>query len=189
MALLNRSVRCAVLAMAGLALIAPAVGGQPSQQVSEWDVKAAYLYKFTDYVEWPARALDRTSTFTICVVADSAFTRLVDQVIQGARVKDRPIVRSRPESSVAARQCQLLFISRDELARSDWFVEALERSPVLLVSDAPDFLERGGTIALVLEGTKVRFDISLPAARRSGLTLSSRLLRSARKIIDPEGQR
>jgi hypothetical protein len=174
--------------MAGVILIAPAVEGQPPQ-VSEWDVKAAYLYKFTDYVEWPASALDGTPSFTICVVADSAFTRLVDQVIQGERVKDRPIVRSRPESSAAARQCQLLFISRDELARSDWFVEALEKSPVLLVSDAPDFLARGGTIALVLEGTKVRFDISLPAARRSGLILSSRLLRSARKVIDSGGAR
>jgi hypothetical protein len=183
MALLGRSVRRAVLGVAGVILIAPAVEGQRAQ-VSEWDVKAAYLYKFTEYVEWPAAALDGEATFTICVVADRAFTRLVDQAIQGGKVKDKPVVRRQPETAAAARQCQVLFIGRDELARSDWFVEALEHSPVLLVSDAPDFLARGGTIALVLEGTRVRFEISLLAARRAGLTVSSRLLRSARRVIE-----
>jgi hypothetical protein len=80
-------------------------------------------------------------------------------------------------------------MSRDEVQRSDWLLEALERDAVLMVSDAPGFLDRGGTIALVLEQNRVRYDVSLPAAKRAGLTINSRLLRSARRVIEPGGAR
>ena len=127
MALLVLSITQVIAAMIGVvAGVVPAAPGQPAQ-VSEWDVKAAYLTKFPEYVEWPAGALDGAPTFNLCVVADAGFTRLVDHVVQDLKIKDRPIVRRRPESATAARQCQMLFISREELARSDFLLEVLEK--------------------------------------------------------------
>lgn len=166
-------------------LMSVTTAAQTRVQASEDEVKAEYLYKFNDYVQWPAAALEKSATFTLCVVADELFTRTVADVMHDRKVRGKPIVLRRPETGNLARQCHALYMSRAEFARSDWLLEVLESLPVLLVSDAPEFLERGGTIGLVLEGTRIRYDISLPAARRSGLTIDSRLLRSARKVIDP----
>jgi hypothetical protein len=174
----------AVAAGVSLVLLTASAGAQSRVQATEDDVKAEYLFKFNDYIQWPPTVLEKSATFAICVVADELFTRTVADVLHDRKVRDKPIVMRRPESANVARQCHVLYISRAELARSDWLVEALEPQPVLLVSDAPDFLERGGTIALVLENSRIRFDISLPAAKRSGLTIDSRLLRSARRVIE-----
>lgn len=165
-------------------LLTTTAGAQTRVQATEDEIKAEYLFKFNDYIQWPIGTSEKSPTFGICVVADEQFTRVVADVLHDRRVRDKPIVLRRPESASVARQCQVLYLSRAELARSDWLVEALELQPVLLVSDAPDFLERGGTIALVLENNRMRFDISLPAAKRSGLTIDSRLLRSARRVIE-----
>ena len=193
MALLTTGLRRATAALtAALILGATAAAQAPPQtatQPTDDDVKAEYLYKFTDYVRWPAPVLDRSPEFTICIVADAQFTRLVGEVLRGRTVRwgNKSIVMRRPESATIARQCHMLYMSRAEIARSDWLVEALENDSVLLVSDAPDFLERGGTIALVLENNRVRFDVHLPAAKRVGLTIDSRLLRSARRVIEERG--
>lgn len=165
-------------------LLTTTVAAQTRVQATEDEIKAEYLFKFNDYIQWPAGTFDKSPTFAICVVADESFTRLVADVLHDRRVRDKPIVLRRPETANVARQCQVLYLSRAELARSDWLVEVLEAQPVLLVSDSPDFLERGGTIALVLENNRMRFDISLPAAKRSGLNIDSRLLRSARRVIE-----
>jgi hypothetical protein len=165
-------------------LLTATPGAQSRVQATEDEVKAEYLYKFTDYIQWPNASSDKSPTFVICVVADEHFTRVAADVLHARRIRDKPIVLRRPETGSAARQCQMLYLSRAELARSDWLLEVLELQPVLLVSDAPDFLERGGIIALVLENNRVRFDISLPVAKRTGFTIDSRLLRSARRVIE-----
>jgi hypothetical protein len=166
-------------------LITVTTAAQTRVQATENEVKAEYLYKFQDYVQWPAAVVEKSSTFTLCVVADEVFVRTVADVLRGRKVRDKPVVLRRPETSNLARQCHMLYMSRAEFLRSDWLVEALDSLPVLLVSDAPDFLDRGGAIALVLENNRVRYDVSLPAAKRNGLTIDSRLLRSARKVIEP----
>ena len=191
MALLTTGLRRGTAALtAALILGANAAAQAPPQtatQPTDDDVKAEYLYKFTEYIRWPPPIMERAPAFTICVVAETHFTRTVRDVLQGRTVFNKPIAMRRPDSAAAARQCHVLYMSRSELARSDWLVEALENDAVLLVSDAPDFLERGGTIALVLENNRVRYDVHLPAAKRVGLTINSRLLRSARRVIEAGG--
>lgn len=174
----------AVAAALSTILLTTTVAAQTRVQATEDEIKAEYLFKFNDYIQWPTGTFDKSPTFAICVVADESFTRVVADVLHDRRVREKPIVLRRPETTNVARQCQVLYLSRAELARSDWLVEVLEAQPVLMVSDSPDFLERGGTIALVLENNRMRFDISLPAAKRSGLHIDSRLLRSARRVIE-----
>ena len=180
----RRGPRAIAGALAAALLLSATLAAQQRVQATEDDVKAEYLYKFNDYIQWPASVIDKSPTFTICVVADELFTRTVADVLHDRKVRDKPIVMRRPETSGSARQCHVLYISRAELERSDWLLELLELQAVLFVSDAQDFLERGGTIALVLENNRMRYDINLPAAKRSGLSIDSRLLRSARRVIE-----
>jgi hypothetical protein len=185
----RRAWRAVAAGVSAVLLMTPAAAAQSRVRATEDEVKAEYLFKFNDYIQWPAAAVEKSATFAICVVADELFTRTVADVLHDRKVREKPIALRRPETASAARQCHVLYISRAELARSDWLLEVLEVQPVLLVSDAPDFLERGGTIALVLENNRIRFDVSLPTARRSGLNIDSRLLRSARRVIEVGVQR
>ena len=138
----------AVAAGLSAVLLTATAGAQTRVQATEDEIKAEYLFKFNDYVQWPIGTIEKSQAFGICVVADEPFTRVVGDVLRDRRVREKPIVLRRPESATLARQCHVVYLSRAELARSDYLLEVLEHQPVLLVSDAADFLERGGTIDL-----------------------------------------
>jgi hypothetical protein len=180
-----------VLAAAALALVLTSVGRVDAQGPprSEFEIKAAYLYTFGRFVEWPSRPPRDDPSFAICVLGTDPFgtaldSTLADGVMHGRKVVARRIAK--PEDAVA---CHILFISASEERRLTAIVQSLKQADVLTVSDIPQFAARGGMIQFVTAGSRVRFEINLPSARDAGLTMSSELLRVASAVRNnPPGE-
>lgn len=158
--------------------------GQPvhaQQSATEQDVKAAYLYNFTKFVTWPSDAPRDTQPFRICVVADPQSTEAVERMMRGETVGGRPLQTVAPKSREEAASCQVLFVSKTARDKGAPLLAAVRNLPVLTVSDADGFASRDGAIQFVLESGRLKFDIN-PENARGGLSISSRLLRVARKV-------
>jgi hypothetical protein len=160
----------------------PSRPAEVTSQVSEIDVKAAFLFNFTRFVEWPNAAATPSAPFRLCVVADRTTTAVIEKTMEGESVNGRPSLTTVPATPDDARVCEILFVGRSETGRLATLLAAVRDRPVLTVSDAARFTTRGGMIGFVLDDDRVRFDINLAAAKRSGLQISSRLLRVARKV-------
>jgi hypothetical protein len=164
---------------------------QQSAGTRENDVKAAFLYNFAKYIVWPETAFGApTDPFRICVVGDKAFSNSVARTVEGEIVDGRRFEPLEPPSEEEARTCHLLFIGRSEMTRAERLLAATAAVPVLTVSDSTELLDRGETIALMLDDNRMRFDVNIAAARSHGLTVSSKLLRVARKVVErpPSGR-
>jgi hypothetical protein len=179
-------VRAAATMLAGLAgAAAPARAVALDQQAPEYEVKAAFLYNFVNFVTWPAAAVSKPSdALTLCVFGSDPFGSLLDRTIEGAVVGDRPltVLRIREEDSVG--RCDAVFVPAAASDRSADVLRAAADKPILTVGESPDFLAKGGMINFVLDNERVRFDIDVGAASASGLAISSRLLRVARQALD-----
>jgi hypothetical protein len=182
MALL-KGVRRRIAAAACMAVSLVVCAAPAAQTPAEDEVRAAFLYNFTKFVEWPSPPGQKSAEpFRMCVVADADFTRVVDAIIRGETVLGRPLVLATPATPEVARTCQMLYVAQGERERGTRLVAAVRDLPVLTVSDAPRFLASGGAIQFVLDNRRVRFDINLAAAERARLRVSSNLLRVARNI-------
>jgi hypothetical protein len=185
MAFLRRLAAGGVVAvLAAWGMVRPAVAQTPAPSPTlEDDIKAAYLYNFTKFVEWPPLAFQRTTDpLIICLAADPAFARAVDRIIAGEAIAGRPLRVVLADTDNLPR-CQVLFVGRSMQERVPRLLAAAEKAPILTVSDSPRFLQDGGMIVFVIEGTRVRFDINLRLAEAAGLRVSSKLLRVAREVV------
>lgn len=149
--------------------------------VGEFQLKAAFLFHFPAFVEWPAAALpgDRTP-FVIGVLGKDPFGATLDDMVRGESVNQHPLTVVRYRDAAEIRGCQILFIPAAELGHLDAAVmSTLKARSVLTVTDADTEAPRGVIIALVKRDNKIRLRIDLQAARDSNLTISSKLLRPA----------
>lgn len=151
---------------------------QPKPTV--YDVKAAYLYNFGKFVEWPAKVTSgNNESFTICVLGKDPFGASLDATIAGEAIDGKSVLAKRISKPQEALNCRVLFISSSEDAQLKDILATLERTSVLTVSDMSQFTRRGGMIQFVDEANRVRFEVNLTVAERAGLTLSSQLLKVA----------
>jgi hypothetical protein len=158
------------------ALISQAEDSKPS----EYEVKAAYLYNFGRFVEWPAGASDTDANiFAICVLGQDPFGTALDATVYGESIGGKPVGIKRVGRPQDATGCRVLFIASSEQPRLRQILTALGQTNVLTVSDMPDFATRGGMIQFVLRDNKIRFEVDLAAAERARLSLSSELLKVA----------
>jgi hypothetical protein len=162
-------------------LTVPAASGQ--QTSPETLIKAAFLYKFCLYVEWPEQAFaGPTDPIVIGVVDDVAIAHELERVIVGRDARQRPLQVRFLRSEVEPAGVHLLFVGQSaQVTRTPWR-ERLKGSPVLLVTEGPSGLESGSSVNFVVEGDRVRFDISLIAADAHQLRISSKLLSVARQV-------
>jgi hypothetical protein len=160
------------------------VWSQAAAPSAEDDLKAAFLLNFGKYVDWPATAAP-ADRFHLCAVAEPDFLKRIDEIIATETIQGRPVARETPETLAAARGCAILFIGDIEESRVEHLIDAVRDLPVLTVGESSDFLARGGMIAFVRDGDRIRFDVNNAAAQTAGLTISSRLLRLARKVGGP----
>jgi hypothetical protein len=149
---------------------------------TDYDVKAAYLYNFGRFVEWPDSAATKSDSFNVCVLGQDPFGPALDATLAGETIGGKNVTARRISSPQEAVNCRILFMSSEEGSRLSKIMEALDRGSVLTVSDMPQFSQRGGMIQFVLEGKKVRFEVNLTAVQRAGLTLSSELLKVATTV-------
>ena len=158
-------------------------GSLAAVALTEYEVKAGFLYHVGWFVEWPASsAQDRASTLIIGVLGTNPFGGVLDDVMRGKTIRERPVVIKYYQRVEEAVSSHVLFISASEDPRLPAILAVLEGTPVLTVSDLERFTERGGMIALRLVDRRVHFDINMDATERAELKLSSQLLRLAKVI-------
>lgn len=179
-----RAYRPGSVAPAFVALaLAVAAGSRPLAvaQVPEHEVRAAFVYNFTKFIEWPAAAVPPTA-FHICVVGDNRLSQSLLAMVKDETVQGRPIALVAPAAESDVTNCQILYVGQGEAVRGRRALNAARQLPILTVGDSPRFLDDGGAIRFVIEGDRVKFDVNLPAVERAGLSVASAVLRVARHV-------
>ena len=168
----------------GLMLLA----GDASAALSEHRVKAVFLFNFSKFVEWPPSAFAAADApFVIGVFGRDPFGSDLDDVARGETVNGRPLLVRRVQTAQDAAACQILFIPESERANLDEILAALTRSSTLTVSDLDGAAQHGAMIRLITDRDKIRLRIDVESARAAGLTISSKLLRSAEIVAAADG--
>ena len=150
----------------------------------ENQIKAAYLYQFGRYVEWPAKSFkDSKSPFVIGVMAQDPLLPTLEQIAKAKKIQDRPIRILQFSSISAIRPCHILYFSGTiPPEKPAEIMRKLVQPGVLLIGDADGFLDKGGVMQFIVEDNKIRVVISRKAAERAGLSVSAKLLQVARVV-------
>lgn len=153
----------------------------------EYGIKAAYLYQFGHYIQWPADSFaDDQSPFVIGILGSDPFGGALDDIARDKKVAGRPIVIKRFALIADYKPCHILFVvSSVEDADKLPAIQKAQNFPVLLVGESPGFAERGGAINFFIEGNRVRFEVNMEVAKRQQLKFSSKLLNIAKIIGAP----
>ncbi|HWF37743.1 MAG TPA: YfiR family protein [Candidatus Acidoferrales bacterium] len=149
-------------------------------KATEYEVKAAYLYNFGKFVNWPSTgSAGGQDDFVICVLGQDPFGGGLQTSVVGERVGGKPVIAKHIANTEDGSHCRIIFISASEQSRVKQVLMDFAQSGALTVSDMPDFTARGGMIQFVMRDNKVRFEVNLTAAERARLNLSSELLKVA----------
>jgi hypothetical protein len=167
--------------MAGLLLMSCIAAPAGAQSVSADSVKAAFVYRFTDYVDWPAPVLQKPQ-FIIAVLDDPQLAQELERICAGHQVKGHPIRVQLIHRQSEASQAQIVFLGAGDADAHRHFIAGLSGHPVLVVTDEDNGLDEGSTVNFMLVDHRLRFEISLNAAGRSGLKISSELLSVAARV-------
>jgi len=165
-------------------LLGALVGAATAAQVDEYQVKAAFLYNFAKFVEWPARAFNSASApIGVCILGENPFGRALDTAMSGKSVDGHPFSIRQVTDAQGAGDCQILFVSSSERKRFHSILSDLKAAAgVLTVGDTEGFAAEGGVVNFKLEGDKVRIQINVDAARQENLRISSKLLSLAQIV-------
>jgi hypothetical protein len=165
------------------AAFAVAPAGVAQSVADEYRVKAAFISKFPQFVDWPGEVWNAPGPFELCVVRPNPFGSVLSELVDGEAVRGRRLAVREIDRDGSVDRCRILFIpSGLSPGRTPAFERAL-RLPTLTVSDDGDFLSDGGIIGLHVAGGRVRFDVNVAQAARVDLRLSSLLLRLAGRVI------
>ena len=156
--------------------------------LSDYRIKAAYLYYFTTFVEWAPETYTRTGeALVIGLLGEDPFGAILDDTVRGKSFNSRKIVIRRFANLKDVRDCHVLFIGASERDRLPSILKALEGAAVLTVGDLDRFAVRGGQIEFRTEEKKVRFDINVAAVEKAHLKVSAQLMKLGR-VVDPTGR-
>jgi YfiR/HmsC-like len=159
--------------------------GQQSNAPTEYQVKAAFLFNFAKFIDWPQTTfLNSESPFFICIVGEDRFGREIDSSLSSKTIENRAVVVEHSGQVAEARHCQMVFVSSSEKQRVPQVLSGLRGTNALVVGETDGFAAAGGAIQFDLDENRVHFLINTDAADRAGLTVSSRLLSLARIIHD-----
>lgn len=174
---------CTAAVVAAAALSAPAVGaGQAPQRETDVVLKAAFLYNFARFAQWPA--LRDGQAIAVCIVGDDGLAAAFDKTAQGKSIGGHVVATIQPADARTWSTCHVLFIADSAARRATKELSLIRAAPVLTVSDEPGFARRSGLVELYVEDGRMRFAINVDALGRSGLQLSSRLLGLAKVVRD-----
>ena len=166
----------------------PLARGQSSGS-SEYDVKAAFLFHFAQFVEWPPEAFkDASSPLTYCTIGEDPFHGALEQSLSGKTVATRPLRVQHLKQTQEIPGCQVLFIGTGEKKNIGAAMASASGNAVLTVGESEHFVQEGGIIGFCLEQNKIRFEINLEAAEKAKLKISAKLLALAKTVIgNPRG--
>lgn len=147
-------------------------------------VKAAFLRNFTHYVSWPSDvfANDR-SPWRICVLGNDPFGDVLDKTLMGRAEQGRAFEVLRADSLNELPRCQIVFVAHKDAAKRRAALAELKKSPVLTVSDVPEFLQEGGIIQFQV-GDRVEMSINLDQSRAASLKIQTKMLEVSREVVE-----
>jgi hypothetical protein len=164
-----------------LSLSSPFCPAESGEDHLEYQVKAAFLFNFLKFVEWPAAAND--SPWVIGVLGHDPFGGALEETVRGKIVNGRPVKIRRYARPTDVRECNILFIGRADYERMGTSAQAILQQPGLLtVGEASGFLKSGGTINFYLQDNRVHFEIQPAVAHSAGLRVSAQLLKLGRTL-------
>lgn len=173
-----------LVAACALSARVPQAGAQ-SEPPTEYQIKAAFLYNFAKFVEWPADTFaDPHAPIVLGIMGEDPFGSVLDKMVLSKTVNGRGLVIKRLKPGPDLRNCHILFISSSEKKHLAQILESLKGSSVLTVGETDRFVQSGGVVNFILEENKVRFEINVDATARARLKISSKLLALARIIVD-----
>jgi hypothetical protein len=175
----RKSFAAAWLALA--ALTAP-LGALAQTQALEPDLKAAIITNMLLFVEWPASSSFSADQLTICHQGTGSVATALAK-LDGKTVRNK-LVRVVPVNSVKPTECQALYLSPENVATLDKILSMMGSLPVLIVSDSPEYFQRGTMLNLELVAGRIVFDINLRSVQKAGLQVSSKALRMARQVTE-----
>ena len=174
---LMRSRVLSILSLGLVWLLAGAGGYAQQSQPTEYQIKAAFLFNFARFVEWPKEALNgATSPMIIGILGENPFREDLARTIGNKTVDNHPVMIKEFRSAAEATNCHVLFVSTSEKKKLPEIFQSLKGTSVLTVGETDRFTESGGIINFVMEGTKIRFQINKGAAEGAGLKISSKLM-------------
>lgn len=157
-----------------------AVRARAAEVAPEYQLKAVFLFNFTQFVTWPPSAFAGTEApLVIGIVGDDPFGDTLDATVKDEKSRGHPLLVRRFRHGETIAGCHVLFISKSEAANLPAILAAVHNQTVLTVGDMDDFARRGGMVRFMTVNHKLRLRINLEAARSAGLELSSKLLRPA----------
>ena len=151
--------------------------------IDEYTVKAAYVYNFAKFVEWPAEAFHGPSDpISICIVGQNPFGRKLRDAVDGKLVGGRRFALLHLVDVGQAAGCHIVFVASSERDRVGPILEDLKANGILTVGDTPGFAKQGGVLNFKLMGSTVRMEVNLDAARQKNLQISAKLLALAQIV-------
>jgi len=164
-------------------LLAGAMAPAQDTSAPEYQVKGAFLYQFTKFVDWPASTYPSAdSPFVIAVVGKDPFGPDFAKALAGKTADGRPLVFREYNQVEDVQPCQILFVSSSDRDKVPAILARLGTSNTLTVSDFGEFIQRGGIVNFYLDDDRVRFEINPDAAGAAGLQISSKLLSLAKVV-------
>jgi len=160
-------------------LLAAQFAGAQGAGLTEYQIKAAFLYNFAKFIEWPADM----GVLNLCIIGDDNFGRDIDD-LERKTAAGKILSVERIKSVQEIKKCRILFISSSENERLDSILTAAQGLNILTVGDTEGYAERGVIINFYKEQNKIRFEINKDAAERSGVKISSKLFGLARIVHD-----
>ncbi len=167
------------LAAAAIAWLALGVRAEPGPGLSEYELKAAFIYNFAKFTEWPGDGA--AASFRFCVAGRDPFGETLDKLAERA-VRNHPISVFRGVEPDEVGECDLLFLHGGDAPHRAAALKQAAGHPVLTVGDEPGFLDGGGMIELMMVDHRVQFEVNLPAVKSAKLMISAQLLRLARRV-------
>ncbi len=160
----------------------------PAVDFAEYRVKAEFLERIAEFVEWPAGAFSGPEApFVITIAGTDPFGHYLEDLARTRTIKGRAVVLHHVEPGDPLGACHLLFIANSEHRRLDEILASAAGRAVLIIGDGKRFAEKGAHVAVYRKEGRLRFELNLEASRRSGLIFSSKLMPLAAAVYGKEG--
>lgn len=153
------------------------------EATNDYQLKAVFLSNFPEFTDWPTNSFAGTNaSIVIGILGKDPFGTNLEQMVQGRVVNNHPLAVAHFPGIGEVKNCQILYISNSESRHLPRILSRLKDRSILTVSDIPDFAPRGGMVSLLSGQGDVRLQVNLNAINAAGLTLSSKLLRTAQIV-------
>ena len=179
------ALRCLLRWLAALLLALPCALPLRAQDavVTESDLKAAFLYNAVKFIDWPGETFDHAeSPIAVGIFGEEEFVATLRTLLHGKKAHGRNFTVRKVANAQEARECQILFFSSSETRRLQNIGDQIRRLPILTIGESNEFLDEGGILNIFFEDKQLRFEVNSAAAEGAKLSISSQLMKLAKKV-------